>query len=163
VTLRVADVENLCSFQLSMYYNEGMINATRWFEPGAVIEILGAEITLGHIHTCAMDSVRKRSGLAIRFPRFRGKFRLDKAAEDPTTCAETVEMYRNQLENQQDGARASIRWNPNCDVTNNREVGGSGITIIAKDYGEFDPINRVNRRKIIPMGNNSVSIALLYP
>ena len=33
VTLRVADVENLCSFQLSMYYNEGMINATRWFEP----------------------------------------------------------------------------------------------------------------------------------
>jgi thermitase len=33
VTLRVADVENLCSFQLSMYYNGSMINATRWFEP----------------------------------------------------------------------------------------------------------------------------------
>lgn len=33
VALRVADVESLCSFQLSMYYNEGMINATRWFEP----------------------------------------------------------------------------------------------------------------------------------
>jgi len=33
VTLRVADVEILYSFQLSMYYNESMINATRWFEP----------------------------------------------------------------------------------------------------------------------------------
>lgn len=33
VTLRVADVENLCSFQLSTCYNESMINATRWFEP----------------------------------------------------------------------------------------------------------------------------------
>jgi len=46
------------------------LEADVWFEPGAVIEILGAEITLGPIHTCAMDSVRKRSGLAIRFPGF---------------------------------------------------------------------------------------------
>jgi DNA ligase-1 len=44
-----------------------------------------------------MDTVRKGSGLAIRFPRFTGDYRLDKAAEDATTSAEMVEMYRNQL------------------------------------------------------------------
>jgi len=45
----------------------------------------------------AMGFIRKGSGLAIRFPRFTGKYRLDKAAEDATTPAEIVEMYRNQL------------------------------------------------------------------
>jgi DNA ligase-1 len=74
-----------------------MLEADVWFEPFVAIEILGAEITLSPIHTCAMDSVRKGSGLAIRFPRFTGKYRLDKAAEDATTVAEIVEMYRNQL------------------------------------------------------------------
>ena len=74
-----------------------MFEADVWFEPFVAIEILGAEITLSPIHTCAMDIVRKGSGLAIRFPRFTGKYRLDKAAEDATTVAEIVEMYRNQL------------------------------------------------------------------
>jgi DNA ligase-1 len=74
-----------------------MFEADVWFEPFVAIEILGAEITLSPIHTCAMDSVRKGSGLAIRFPRFTGKYRLDKAAEDATTVAEIIEMYRNQL------------------------------------------------------------------
>ena len=37
-----------------------------------VIEVLGAEITLSPIHTCAMSVIRKGSGLAIRFPRFTG-------------------------------------------------------------------------------------------
>jgi DNA ligase-1 len=44
-----------------------------------------------------MDSIRKESGLAIRFPRFTGNYRLDKAAEDATTSDEILEMYRNQL------------------------------------------------------------------
>jgi DNA ligase-1 len=73
------------------------LEADVWFEPAAVIEVLGAEITLSPIHTCAMDSVRKGSGLAIRFPRFTGNYRLDKAAEDATTENEIVEMYQNQL------------------------------------------------------------------
>ncbi len=68
-----------------------------WFEPKIVIEVIGAEITLSPIHTCAMDIVRKGSGLAIRFPRFTGNFRPDKAAEDATTTKEIVEMYRSQL------------------------------------------------------------------
>ena len=74
-----------------------MLEADVWFEPVTVIEILGAEITLSPIHTCAMDSVRKGSGLAIRFPRFTGNYRLDKAAEDATTADEVEEMYRKQL------------------------------------------------------------------
>lgn len=46
---------------------------------------------------CAMDVIRKGSGLAIRFPRFTGNYRLDKAAEDATTVEEIVEMYKSQL------------------------------------------------------------------
>jgi DNA ligase-1 len=74
-----------------------MLRADVWFEPAFVIEILGAEITLSPIHTCALNSIRKGSGLAIRFPRFTGNYRQDKAAEDATTTSEIVEMYRKQL------------------------------------------------------------------
>jgi len=73
------------------------IEADVWFEPTFVIETLGAEITLSPIHTCAMGVIRKDSGLAIRFPRFTGNYRLDKSAEDATTVQEVVEMYRGQL------------------------------------------------------------------
>jgi len=74
-----------------------IIEADVWFEPAVVIEVLGAEITLSPIHTCAMGTIRKGSGLAIRFPRFTGNYRLDKAAEDATSAEEIVEMYRGQL------------------------------------------------------------------
>jgi DNA ligase-1 len=76
---------------------DSTLEADVWFEPKVVIEVIGAEITLSPIHTCAMDVIRKGSGLAIRFPRFTGNFRLDKAAEDATTTKEIVEMYRKQL------------------------------------------------------------------
>ena len=76
---------------------QSALEADVWFEPKVVLEVLGAEITLSPIHVCAMDSIRKGSGLAIRFPRFTGNYRTDKAAEDATTSAEIVEMYRNQL------------------------------------------------------------------
>ncbi|MCW4030997.1 MAG: ATP-dependent DNA ligase, partial [Candidatus Bathyarchaeota archaeon] len=74
-----------------------MLSADVWFEPNVVLEVLGAEITLSPIHVCALNSIRKGSGLAIRFPRFTGKYRTDKAAEDATTSAELVKMYNNQL------------------------------------------------------------------
>ena len=76
---------------------QSLLEADVWFEPKVVLEVLGAEITLSPIHTCATDSIRKGSGLAIRFPRFTGNYRLDKAAEDATTSNEVVEMYRGQL------------------------------------------------------------------
>ena len=68
-----------------------------WFEPSVVIEIRGAELTLSPVHTCAMSVIREKSGLAIRFPRFTRKYRVDKSAEDATTTEELVEMYRSQL------------------------------------------------------------------
>jgi DNA ligase-1 len=76
---------------------QSKLEADVWFEPKVVLEVLGAEITLSPIHVCALDSIRKGSGLAIRFPRFTGKYRTDKTAEDATTSAEVTEMYRNQL------------------------------------------------------------------
>ena len=76
---------------------QSMLEADVWFEPAVVLEILGAEVTLSPIHMCAMDSIRKGSGLAIRFPRFTGKYRTDKAPEDATSSKEIVEMYRGQL------------------------------------------------------------------
>ncbi|HVP27391.1 MAG TPA: ATP-dependent DNA ligase [Candidatus Bathyarchaeia archaeon] len=76
---------------------QSFLEADVWFEPVLVLEILGAEVTLSPIHTCAMNSVRKGSGLAIRFPRFTGKYRDDKSAEDATTSGEILEMYNSQL------------------------------------------------------------------
>jgi DNA ligase-1 len=68
-----------------------------WFVPGLVLEIVGAEITLSPIHTCGMNRIRPGAGLAVRFPRFTGKYREDKSAEDCTTTDEVVKMYRVQL------------------------------------------------------------------
>ena len=76
---------------------DSTIDMDVWFEPAVVLETRGAEITLSPIHTCAMNVIRKNSGLAIRFPRFTGKYRVDKSAEDATTTKEVVEMYRSQL------------------------------------------------------------------
>ena len=73
------------------------LEADVWFEPSVVLEILGAEVTLSPIHMAAMDSVRKGSGMAIRFPRFTGKYRTDKSPQDATTSKEIVEMYNMQL------------------------------------------------------------------
>jgi DNA ligase-1 len=82
---------------------QSIIEADMWFEPVVVIEILGAEITLSPIHVCAMNVIRRGSGLAIRFPRFTGNYRLDKAAEDATTVSEIVEMYQKQLKRISEG------------------------------------------------------------
>ena len=74
-----------------------MLEGDVWFEPAVVLEILGAEVTLSPIHMAAMNSIRKGAGLAIRFPRFTGKYRTDKSPQDATSSKEIVEMYRAQL------------------------------------------------------------------
>lgn len=76
---------------------DSLIEADVWFEPVVVMEVVGAEITLSPTHTCARDVLEKGSGLAIRFPRFTGKWRDDKSPEDATTTWELVEMYRKQV------------------------------------------------------------------
>jgi len=56
-----------------------------------------------------MDVIRKGSGLTIRFPRFIGNYRLDKAAEDATTVEEIVEMYTSQLKKLQNNGELFVR------------------------------------------------------
>jgi DNA ligase-1 len=73
------------------------IKADFWFSPEMVMEVGGAEITLSPIHTCASDRVKEKAGLAIRFPRFTGRWRDDKGPEGATTAAELISMYESQL------------------------------------------------------------------
>ncbi len=76
---------------------ESTIEAEIWLEPSVVIEVLGAEITLSPVHATAMNAIREGSGLAIRFPRFTGRYRPERSAEDSTTSLEILGMYQNQL------------------------------------------------------------------
>ena len=65
-----------------------------WFEPGLVLEILSAELTLSPNYTAAWGQIKPDAGLAMRFPRFTGRWRDDKAPEDATTTQELVDLYR---------------------------------------------------------------------
>ena len=67
-----------------------------WFDPKVVLEIKGAEITVSPVHSCAFGKVEKGAGLAIRFPRFTGRWRDDKTPEDATSTEEVLEMYYSQ-------------------------------------------------------------------
>jgi DNA ligase 1 len=69
----------------------------RWMRPGLVLEIRGAELTLSPTHPAALGALRKGFGLALRFPRFTGRFRDDKGPTDATTSKELVELYRTQV------------------------------------------------------------------
>jgi DNA ligase 1 len=64
-----------------------------WFEPGLVLEILSAELTLSPNYTAAWGQIQPDAGLAMRFPRFTGRWRDDKAPEDATTTRELVELF----------------------------------------------------------------------
>ena len=66
-----------------------------WFEPGMVIEVLAAELTLSPNHTAGWGRIKDGAGLALRFPRFTGRYRDDKAPGDATTVDEAVDMFRS--------------------------------------------------------------------
>jgi len=78
------------------------MEADVWFEPELVLEIVASEITLSPIHKTAMDIVRKNSGLALRFPKFTGKIRLEKTPEDSSTTEEVIALYKGQKKVVQD-------------------------------------------------------------
>jgi DNA ligase-1 len=65
-----------------------------WFEPSLVLEVLSAELTLSPNHTAGWGQVKSDTGLAMRFPRFTGRWRDDKTALDATTTQELVDLYR---------------------------------------------------------------------
>jgi DNA ligase-1 len=65
-----------------------------WFEPAVVLEVLSAELTLSPNHTAGWGQIKDDAGLAMRFPRFTGRWREDKSAEDATTTQELVDLFR---------------------------------------------------------------------
>ena len=76
---------------------ESLIQPDLWFDPAVVLEVIGDEITLSPTHSAAFGQLREGSGLAIRFPRFTGKWRDDKSPDDTTTVDEIINMYKAQL------------------------------------------------------------------
>ena len=72
------------------------MEADVWFEPELVIEVVASEITLSPIHKAAMGKIRKDAGLALRFPKFTGKIRIEKIVEDASTNEEVVALYKGQ-------------------------------------------------------------------
>jgi len=72
------------------------MEADVWFEPELVIEVVASEITLSPVHKAARDKIRKDTGLALRFPKFTGKIRVEKAAEDASTNEEVMTLFKGQ-------------------------------------------------------------------
>jgi DNA ligase 1 len=72
------------------------MEADVWFEPELVIEIVASEITLSPIHKTALDVVRKGSGMALRFPKFTGKIRMEKSPENASTDREIISLFKGQ-------------------------------------------------------------------
>ena len=78
----------------------------RWMRPGLVLEIRGAELSLSPTHRAAIGAIRTDAGLALRFPRFTGRYREDKGPTDATTSDELLELYRSQVRQAPPGAGA---------------------------------------------------------
>lgn len=73
------------------------VKADVWFLPQVVIEVIASEITLSPIYTAGYGVIKKDTGLALRFPKFTGRIRDDKAPEDSTTVKEIIELYQRKL------------------------------------------------------------------
>lgn len=67
-----------------------------WFEPGLVLEVAGAEISVSPIHTAAWGWVKDDAGIGIRFPRYTGRLRDDKGPDAATSVQEIFGMYEMQ-------------------------------------------------------------------
>ncbi len=77
--------------------NAGGIKMDVWFEPKIVIEIHSPEITMSPIYTTALNKFKEGYGLALRFPKFTGKIREDKKAEDSTSTEEIEQIFKRQI------------------------------------------------------------------
>ena len=72
------------------------MEADVWLAPELVLEVVASEITLSPIHKTGLNLVRENSGFALRFPKFTGKIRHEKAVEDASTHDEVLALYKNQ-------------------------------------------------------------------
>ena len=79
------------------------MEADIWFEPELVLEIVASEISLSPIHKTGLNMVRKDIGFALRFPKFTGKIRSEKSAEDASVDEEVLALYKNQK-------KSEINW-----------------------------------------------------
>ena len=75
---------------------ESSIESDIWFEPELVLEVVASEITLSPIHKTGLNLIRKDTGFALRFPKFTGKIRNEKAAEDSSVSEEVLALYKSQ-------------------------------------------------------------------
>jgi DNA ligase-1 len=73
---------------------DSRVPADVWFEPSLVVEVLSAELTLSPNHTAGWGQLKDNAGLAMRFPRFTGRWRDDKEPQDATTIQQLVDLYR---------------------------------------------------------------------
>jgi hypothetical protein len=64
-----------------------------WFAPALVPEILSAELTLSPNYTAGWGQIKEQAGLAMRFLRFTGRWRDDKALQDAITTQELTDLY----------------------------------------------------------------------
>lgn len=71
------------------------IEADVWFEPVKVIEVIGDQITVSPTHLAGKNKIRS-GGLAIRFPRFTGRWRDDKGPEQATTVDDLLDAFERQ-------------------------------------------------------------------
>ncbi|HVP59410.1 MAG TPA: ATP-dependent DNA ligase, partial [Myxococcaceae bacterium] len=69
-----------------------------WFDPKVVLEVVGGELTISPTHTAGRAELPDGSGLALRFPRFTGRWRPDKGPQEATTETEIVQMFRRTIE-----------------------------------------------------------------
>jgi len=73
---------------------DSRVPADVWFEPGMVLEVLVAELTLSPNHTAGWGQLKDNAGLSMRFPRFTGRWREDKEPQDATTTQQLTDLYR---------------------------------------------------------------------
>jgi DNA ligase 1 len=73
---------------------DSRVPADVWFEPSLVVEVLVAELTLSPNHTAGWGQLKDDAGLSMRFPRFTGRWRDDKEAQDATTAQQLLELFR---------------------------------------------------------------------
>jgi DNA ligase 1 len=73
---------------------DSRVPADVWFEPSLVLEVLVAELTLSPNHTAGWGQLKDQAGLSMRFPRFTGRWRDDKEAQDATTTQQLIDLYR---------------------------------------------------------------------
>lgn len=82
------------SYQPASYEVPKELKPSVWCRPQIVVEIKADEITRSPLHTAG--KTKKRSGLALRFPRLV-KFRDDKNPSQTTTVKEVLRLYRMQV------------------------------------------------------------------